>query len=110
MAFAFPRFLSLLRSDTPRPISTHSDPQSSLGSFGNSRREVGQRLAFSRRFACVPSFCMSSSNADWQACTLCGREVPKSLITLHHLTPKQRGGKSEHRTAMCKPCHKQLHA
>jgi hypothetical protein len=32
------------------------------------------------------------------------------LITQHHLTPKQKGGKAEHRTPMCKPCHKQVHA
>jgi hypothetical protein len=41
---------------------------------------------------------------------LCGREVPAELITLHHLTPKQKGGKGEHRTPLCKPCHKQIHA
>jgi hypothetical protein len=32
------------------------------------------------------------------------------LITLHHLTPKQKGGKAEHRTPLCRPCHKQIHA
>jgi hypothetical protein len=36
--------------------------------------------------------------------------VPRRLITQHHLTPKQKGGKAEHRTPLCKPCHKQLHA
>lgn len=36
--------------------------------------------------------------------------VPEALITLHHLTPKQKGGKAEDRTPLCKPCHKQLHA
>jgi hypothetical protein len=44
------------------------------------------------------------------ACELCGREVPRRLITLHHLKPRQKGGKAEHRTPLCKPCHKQLHA
>src|SRR3954451_20149629 len=43
-------------------------------------------------------------------CGLCGRDVPASLITLHHLTPKEKGGKAEHRTPLCRPCHKQLHA
>jgi 5-methylcytosine-specific restriction protein A len=47
---------------------------------------------------------------DWSRCELCGRDVPRSLITLHHLTPKEKGGKAEHRTPLCKPCHKQLHA
>ena len=32
------------------------------------------------------------------------------MITLHHLTPKQKGGKAEHRTPLCRPCHKQIHA
>ncbi|HEY0010264.1 MAG TPA: HNH endonuclease signature motif containing protein [Tepidisphaeraceae bacterium] len=43
-------------------------------------------------------------------CSLCRRSVPKRLITLHHLKPKSRGGKAEHRVPLCKPCHKQIHA
>lgn len=43
-------------------------------------------------------------------CALCTRAVPARLITQHHLKPKQKGGKAEHRTPMCKPCHKQVHA
>ena len=43
-------------------------------------------------------------------CPLCEREMPRWQITLHHLTPKERGGKAEDRTPMCRPCHKQLHA
>ena len=46
----------------------------------------------------------------WRACDLCGRVVPPSLITLHHLVPKQKGGWPEHRRPFCKPCHRQLHA
>src|SRR3954463_13032925 len=45
-----------------------------------------------------------------ETCGLCGRAVPQRLITLHHLKPKQKGGKAEHRTPLCRPCHKQLHA
>ena len=36
--------------------------------------------------------------------------MPAGMITLHHLTPKQKGGKAEHRTPVCRPCHKQVHA
>jgi hypothetical protein len=43
-------------------------------------------------------------------CELCGREVPRRLITLHHTLPRQKGGKAEHRVPTCKPCHKQVHA
>ena len=43
-------------------------------------------------------------------CDLCGRQVPPEMITLHHLRPKQKGGKAEHRTPLCRPCHKQIHA
>jgi 5-methylcytosine-specific restriction protein A len=32
------------------------------------------------------------------------------MVTLHHLTPKQKGGTAEDRTPLCRPCHKQLHA
>ncbi|MEM8874569.1 MAG: HNH endonuclease signature motif containing protein [Planctomycetota bacterium] len=43
-------------------------------------------------------------------CELCGRTVPKKMITLHHLRPKSRGGGPEERVPTCKPCHKQIHA
>src|ERR671916_504664 len=43
-------------------------------------------------------------------CELCERDVPSGMITLHHLKPRQKGGKAEPRTPLCKPCHKQLHA
>lgn len=43
-------------------------------------------------------------------CALCGRYVPRALITLHHLLPKEEGGEAEHRLPFCKPCHKQVHA
>lgn len=43
-------------------------------------------------------------------CALCERCVPRRLITLHHLKPKSRGGKAEHRVPLCRPCHKQIHA
>ena len=44
------------------------------------------------------------------ACPLCERDMPRWQITLHHLTPREEGGKAEDRTPMCRPCHKQLHA
>jgi 5-methylcytosine-specific restriction protein A len=43
-------------------------------------------------------------------CALCERDVPQSLVTLHHLLPKEHGGQAEHRVPFCKPCHKQVHA
>jgi hypothetical protein len=42
-------------------------------------------------------------------CELCLRSVPARLITQHHLRPRQKGGKAEHRTLLCKPCHTQIH-
>jgi 5-methylcytosine-specific restriction protein A len=44
------------------------------------------------------------------ACALCGRIVPRALITRHHLLPKGEGGEAEHRLPFCKPCHQQVHA
>src|SRR5436309_46311 len=41
---------------------------------------------------------MKDSSGDPSRCSLCGRDVPMNLITLHHLTPRQKGGKAEHRT------------
>ncbi|MDB5297746.1 MAG: hypothetical protein JWO31_3729 [Phycisphaerales bacterium] len=49
-------------------------------------------------------------DSAWQTCTLCERQVPPGMVTLHHLTPKQKGGKAEDRTPVCRPCHKQIHA
>src|SRR4051794_19052920 len=53
---------------------------------------------------------MSKQDEAWSRCELCGRTVPRTLITLHHLTPRERGGKAGDRMPLCKPCHKQLHA
>jgi 5-methylcytosine-specific restriction protein A len=47
---------------------------------------------------------------ETQRCELCGRFVPRRLITLHHLTPRQKGGTHLSRVPMCKPCHKMVHA
>jgi len=53
---------------------------------------------------------MSVQTVPTETCSLCERDVPRELITLHHLKPKQQGGRAEHRTPLCRPCHKQLHA
>ena len=53
---------------------------------------------------------MISTDADRGTCQLCERDVPREMITLHHLKPRQKGGRAEHRTPLCRPCHKQLHA
>src|SRR5437660_7329165 len=53
---------------------------------------------------------MSKQDEASSRCELCRREVPRALIMLHHLTPRERGGKPGDRTPLCKPCHKQLHA
>jgi 5-methylcytosine-specific restriction enzyme A len=48
--------------------------------------------------------------SETSTCQLCGRDVPRGMITLHHLRPRQKGGMAEDRTPLCRPCHKQLHA
>ena len=53
---------------------------------------------------------MHRRESDMEVCRLCERDVPREMITLHHLTPKERGGTAEQRVPLCKPCHKQLHA
>ena len=49
-------------------------------------------------------------STESETCSLCERDVPRELITRHHLRPKQQGGRAEHRTPLCRPCHKQIHA
>jgi 5-methylcytosine-specific restriction endonuclease McrA len=41
-------------------------------------------------------------------CALCGRRV--SYVTLHHLVPKQEGGRYGERVPLCQPCHVTLHS
>lgn len=53
---------------------------------------------------------MPTVPADDARCELCGRLVPRRLITLHHLIPKQKGGTHRDRIPTCKPCHKMVHA
>ena len=53
---------------------------------------------------------MPATDPSTATCTLCERRVPCEMITLHHLKPREEGGKPEHRTPLCRPCHKQLHA
>lgn len=48
--------------------------------------------------------------SEHKQCALCRRLVPLHLITLHHLLPRQKGGKADDRAPFCKPCHKQVHA
>jgi len=43
---------------------------------------------------------------EMNECLLCRREVPE--LTGHHIVPKSRGGREL--IAICKDCHKQLHA
>ena len=41
-------------------------------------------------------------------CALCERQV--SYVTLHHLIPKQEGGRYGDRVPLCQPCHVTLHS
>lgn len=41
-------------------------------------------------------------------CELCNRNV--SIITKHHLIPKQKGGRDYKTIKLCTACHKQIHA
>ena len=54
--------------------------------------------------------CELSVQGKETICSLCGRRVPDHMITQHHLVPRERGGKPEHRVPLCRPCHKQVHA
>ena len=36
--------------------------------------------------------------------------MPTSLLTDHHLLPKQKGGTHEHVAPLCRPCHGFIHA
>lgn len=43
-------------------------------------------------------------------CQLCGRRVPASLLTEHHLVPREHGGGKDDTVPMCRPCHGHVHA
>jgi 5-methylcytosine-specific restriction protein A len=40
-------------------------------------------------------------------CALCGREV--GFTTLHHLVPREEGGKHGPTAPLCQPCHSTIH-
>ena len=52
---------------------------------------------------------MPLGDLDEQCCQLCEREVEPRHLTLHHLLPKQKGGRPEHRVLLCRTCHNQIH-
>lgn len=41
-------------------------------------------------------------------CALCEREG--TVLTKHHLLPKEKGGTVEHIVFLCEACHRQIHA
>jgi hypothetical protein len=41
-------------------------------------------------------------------CALCGRDVPD--VTVHHLVPKDEGGRGGPTADLCSACHRQVHA
>ena len=53
---------------------------------------------------------MATREPEFILCTLCGRQVPRAIITEHHLVPREEGGTEEHKVPMCKPCHGHIHA
>lgn len=46
--------------------------------------------------------------ADARRCELCGRAMAK--LTLHHLVPREKGGKYGPKVALCSGCHHQIHS
>lgn len=49
---------------------------------------------------------MSPSRSD--QCMLCGRQPLET--TVHHLTPKEKGGAGQPTADICSACHRQIHA
>ncbi|MDO5293767.1 MAG: HNH endonuclease [bacterium] len=41
-------------------------------------------------------------------CELCHRQ--NTILTKHHLLPREEGGKEEHIALICEDCHKHIHA
>mmetsp|Transcript_17096 Transcript_17096/g.25116 ORF Transcript_17096/g.25116 Transcript_17096/m.25116 type:complete len:161 (+) Transcript_17096:122-604(+) len=55
---------------------------------------------------------MSMHNAELKVCPLCGRDIPPSLESKHHLVPKLKGGRAleNNLVVMHRPCHDKVHA
>ena len=73
-------------------------------------RNVESVACSARATICLMRLSSAGVTGEVVECSLCRRGVPRKLVTLHHLLPKSRGGRAEDRVAMCKPCHKQIHA
>lgn len=46
-------------------------------------------------------------NQENRCCALCDREV--GYVTLHHLVPREEGGRYGPKVPLCQPCHTTLH-
>jgi 5-methylcytosine-specific restriction enzyme A len=44
---------------------------------------------------------------DSKCCALCEREV--NTVSLHHLVPREEGGRYSQKVPLCQPCHTTLH-
>eukprot|EP00277_Geminigera_cryophila_P006570 CAMPEP_0179413442 /NCGR_PEP_ID=MMETSP0799-20121207/5098_1 /TAXON_ID=46947 /ORGANISM="Geminigera cryophila, Strain CCMP2564" /LENGTH=108 /DNA_ID=CAMNT_0021185909 /DNA_START=267 /DNA_END=593 /DNA_ORIENTATION=+ len=55
---------------------------------------------------------MSAHDAELKVCPLCGRDIPPSLESKHHLVPKLKGGRAleNNLVVMHRPCHDKVHA
>jgi 5-methylcytosine-specific restriction protein A len=56
---------------------------------------------------CKISAYMQHTNTEDLSCALCGRNI--SMLTYHHLIPKQKGGKYTDTVPLCQPCHTTIH-
>ena len=53
----------------------------------------------------------SAPDAEYPACALCGRPIPPSAkSSLHHLTPKLKGGARQGTVRLHQICHSAIHA
>ena len=48
-----------------------------------------------------------AKEAENKTCELCNREVGN--LSLHHLVPREEGGRYSQKVALCQPCHTTLH-
>lgn len=50
---------------------------------------------------------LNESHQNMRVCVLCERKV--NTVSLHHLVPKQEGGKYQQTVPLCQPCHSTIH-
>ena len=65
---------------------------------------------FERGIIAEETFYVVEGGRKFRACELCGRKLPLSIKSRHHLVPRSRGGKASDIIFIHRICHNKIHS